>query len=133
MATDDDEPRIILGLAAATTLLDLVGARIATRHQLIGEPFRVTVPDSLPESVVLVAWGTALSGPLAVDGLLLVLARRSAHRAVAALAMVRLAGVLAEPVSWGRRPPRWTMVVSAAHVYLATQVLRHTRRAATVG
>ena len=118
------------GLSGAALALDLVGAWQATRHRLIGEPFGVRPPRCLPEALVVAGWGTALSGPLVADAVLIALApvadrgHPGARRAVALLAALRLVGVLSEPVTWGRRPPRRTMVVAAAHLALGMALLR---------
>ena len=58
---------------------------------------------------MVVGWGTALSGPLVADAVLLAVAPVADHghpgarRAVVLLAALRLVGVLSEPVTWGRR------------------------------
>ncbi len=117
-------------LAWAALALDLVGARMATRHQLVAEPFGLPTPGRLPAALVIPGWGTALSGPLVADAALLAVAPAAdrgdpaARRAVSALAALRLVGVVGEPVTWGRRPPRRTMVVAAGHVVLAAALLR---------
>ena len=120
------------GLTGAALALDLAGARVATRHRLIGEPFGVSPPGWLPEAMVLPCWGTALSGPLMADAALLALApaadhgHRGACRAVSLLAALRLAGVLSEPVTWGRRRTApWAMLVAAAHLVLGVSLLRY--------
>ena len=46
----------------------------ATRHRLIGEPFGVRPPRSLPEALVVAGSGTALSGPLMADAVLIAVA-----------------------------------------------------------
>ena len=122
-------------LAAAAGALDLVGARVAGRHGLVAEPLRLAAPAAIPRPVVLAAWGTALSGPWLVGvglGALAVAAdggREAAGRAICVLGWLRLAGVLAEPVTWGRRRPRWTVLMSGGHVVLAVALIRS--RAAT--
>jgi hypothetical protein len=85
---------------------------VAVRHQLEGEPFRVRLPVRVPRPVELALFGTALSGPLAVDGLLVALGERPG--VVRGLGWLRVVGVLSEPATWGRRRPRWTVVISAA-------------------
>ena len=47
---------------------------MATRHRLIGEPFGVRPPRRLPAALVVAGWGTALSGPLVADAVLLAVA-----------------------------------------------------------
>ena len=111
---------------AAATALDVVGAAVASRLGLVGEPLRITAPAWIPRPVVLVGFGSALSGPLAVDAALLRLAMVSGEgnaapsRWIGRFGWLRLAGVLAEPVTWGRRRPSWTMLLAGAQ--LATSV-----------
>jgi hypothetical protein len=118
------------GLARGALALDLVGAWLAARHHLIGEPLGIRPPRALPEALVVAGWGTALSGPLLADGVLIAVAPAAdrahpgARRAVALLAALRLAGVLSEPVTWGRRPPRRTMIVAAGHFAVGAALLR---------
>jgi hypothetical protein len=119
-------------LALAATVLDLFGVAVARRRGLVGEPLRLTAPASLPTLVVLAGFGTAVSGPLLVDvalGGLAPAADAGAPRARAAirtLAWLRLLGVLAEPITWGRRRPRSAMVLSAAHIAVAMALLQYT-------
>jgi hypothetical protein len=116
--------------ALVAVALDLLGMRVAGRHGLVGEPLRIKAPASIPTGLVLAGWGTALSGPLLVDGVLgsLCLPARepspAVNRAVRALGSLRLVGVLAEPVTWGRRAPRWTMLIAAGHVVVAVGLLQ---------
>ncbi len=117
-------------LALAAVVLDLLGTRVARRHGLVGEPLLITAPETIPSGLVLAGWGTALSGPLLVDGVLGSLclpAREPSHagvRAIRALGALRLAGVLTEPATWGRRAPRWVMLLGAAHVGVAVALIR---------
>jgi len=117
-------------LAGVALALDLVGARLACSRGLIAEPLGLAAPSAIPRSVVLAGWGTALSGPWLVDGGLGALAvaadngRADAGRAVRYLGWLRLAGVLAEPVTWGRRRPRWAVLVSAGQLALAAALIR---------
>lgn len=121
-------------LAWAALVLDLVGARVATRHRLVGEPFGLPTPGLLPAAFVIPCWGTALSGPLVADAALLAVASGAdeghgrARRAVSVLATLRLVGVLGEPVTWGRRPPRQAMLVAAGHLVLGVALLRAVRQ-----
>ncbi len=117
-------------IALALVALDLVGARVARRHGLVGEPLRLRIPDRVPAPVVLVGWGTAVSAPWGMDALLVGLLAgdpERARRGARALAVLRVAGVLAEPVTWGRRRPRWAMGLSAAHLGLGGALLHATR------
>jgi hypothetical protein len=92
----------------------------------------LTAPRSLPAVVVLAGFGTAVSGPLLADVALGGLASAAdagaprARRAIRALAWLRLLGVLAEPVTWGRRRPRSAMVLSAAHLAVAISLVHYT-------
>jgi hypothetical protein len=114
---------------AAAAGLDLLGGRIAKRHRLIGEPLLVGPPRFVPASLTTVVWGTALSGPLLIDAALLALAPAVAGgdavagQVVRTCGVVRLAGVLAEPVTWGRRRPRWAMLVAAAQLIVAAGLM----------
>lgn len=126
-------------LAVAAGALDLAGARLARRHELAGEPFRLTAPSALPRPVVLAGWGTALSAPWLVDvglGALAVAAddgRPGARRWIRMLGWLRLVGVLGEPATWGRRRPRWVVLVSACHVALAAASIRSVRAPSSRG
>ena len=128
---DDPSPRL-RALTGARVALDLVGARIALRHGLVGEPLRIRLPDRVPTPVVLVGWGTALSAPWAMTAAHLALAAGpDAERTRAgtrALAWLGLAGVLSEPATWGRRRPRGAMLLSAAHLAVTLGFLHATRR-----
>ena len=120
-------------LALAATALDVIGARIAVPRGLVGEPLLISVPAELPAGVVLAGWGTALSAPLLMDGALGALSlagdsRGATSRAVRALGMLRLVGVLVEPVTWGRRAPRWAMLISVGHVAIAASLIRQAGR-----
>ena len=125
---DLDERTRLRTIAIALTALDLVGARVALRHHLIGEPLRLRIPASVPHAVALIGWGTAVSAPWAMDAALLSsLAGRDGERARKAarvLGALRVVGVLAEPATWGRRRPRWAMVLSAGHLALGGALLR---------
>jgi hypothetical protein len=119
-------------LALAATALDLLGVCVARRRGLVGEPMRLTAPRSLPAVVVVAGFGTAVSGPLLVDVALAGLAPAAdagaprPRRAIRALAWLRLLGVLAEPITWGRRRPRSAMVLSAAHLAVAMSLVHYT-------
>jgi hypothetical protein len=118
-----DDRRRLQGLAVAATVLDLAGARVAVGHGMVGEPFRIRFPSSAPAPVVLVAWGTAVSAPWWMDAALGAAVAggdiERARRAARVLGGMRLVGVLAEPMTWGRRRPRGAMALSAAHLALA--------------
>lgn len=123
----------MLRLAVAAGALDLVGARLAVRLGMGAEPLRVSVPPTLPRSIVLAGWGTALSGPLLADVGLSTLAcaadsgRHEASGAIRILGWLRLTGVLAEPATWGRRRPRWVVLMSAGHMAVAVALIRSSR------
>lgn len=119
-------------LVVAAGALDVGGARIALRRGLVAEPLRLVAPPAIPRPVVLAGWGTALSGPWLVDVGLAALAvagrgRHNGERAIRALGWLRLLGVLAEPATWGRRRPRWVVLVSAGHVAVAAALIRSSR------
>ena len=118
----------VIGWVAAASALDVIGGRIAKRYGLEGEPLLIGPPGFVPASLTMVLWGTALSGPLVIDTALLALAPAARGDGVAAQAVrtsgaLRLAGVLAEPATWGRRRPRWTMVIAAAQVIVAAGLI----------
>ena len=104
---------------AALVAVDAVGAIVATRHRIAGEPFGVGRSLDPRRPHVSVLWGTGLSAPLA------------SLAAVAAAAVWRPAllrpagavfalGALSEPVVWGRRPCSWPAGVGVmGHVALA--------------
>ena len=125
--------RRLASIAAALIALDLLGARVAMWQGLVGEPLRLRLALGVPASVVLVGWGTAVSAPWGMDALLVGLLAGDdpdrARRGARALAALRVAGVLAEPVTWGRRRPRWAMALSAAHLGLGAALLRAARPA----
>jgi len=114
---------------AAAALLDFLGGSVAQRHGLIGEPLLIGPPRFVPASLTTVVWGTALSGPLLIDAALLALAPAvaggdaGAGQVVRTCGVVRLVGVLAEPVTWGRRRPRWAMLVAAAELIVAAGLI----------
>ena len=119
---------------AAAALLDFLGGSVAQRHGLIGEPLLIGPPRFVPASLTTLVWGTALSGPLLVDAALLALGPAVADgdalagQLVRTCGVVRLAGVLAEPVTWGRRRPRRAMLVAAAQLFVAAGLITHGRR-----
>lgn len=125
-------------LALAAAVLDVVGARVATGRGLVAEPLLITAPAFTPTAVVLAGWGTAVSGPLLVDVALLALGSRAdegqtaARRTIWVLGWLRLVGVLAEPATWGRRAPRWAMLLSTGHVAVAALMIHNARARAAV-
>ncbi len=128
-----DARRRIRQLTAALTVLDLVGARVARGHGLIGEPLRIRIPAAVPTPLVLVGWGTAVSAPWLMDAALArVLAGHDADRArtvARGLGALRCAGVLVEPATWGRRRPRWAMALSIGNLVLGAALVRAAGRA----
>ena len=122
-----EDRRSLRRLTAALVALDLVGARVALRHGLVGEPLRIRAPEWTPTPVVLVAWGTAVSAPWFMDAALTTLVagddEERCRRGARALGALRFAGVLVEPATWGRRRPRWAMALSAAHLGLAASLV----------
>jgi hypothetical protein len=121
-------------LALAATTIDVVGAAVAIRHDLPGEPLGIRLPPSIPRPVELALWGTAVSAPFVTDAGLAILAAADVRRhpaaaaAITALGILRLAGLAAEPATWGRRRPRSAVLLSAAHVPLALAIARAGRR-----
>jgi hypothetical protein len=111
------------------TALDVVGAVVATRKRLVGEPLGIVAPRGLPPALVLAAWGTALSGPLTVDGVLLASTRPGdhaiarSHLPLRVLGGLRLIGVLSEPATWGRRRPRWVVLLNVAQLGIAARLI----------
>ena len=108
------------GITAMAWVTDAVGAAVARRHRLVGEPAMIRPPFELEGPLELTVWGTATSAPFLMDAALLV-APPTGRRVLGAL---RIAGTLAEPVTWGRRRPRAAMLLSAAHLALGVALLR---------
>jgi hypothetical protein len=84
------------------------------------------LPRRVPRAIELALFGTALSGPLVVDGALLAGGRAGSPLGACTqrFGWLRLIGVLSEPATWGRRRPRWTMVISAAQLAAAVGLVR---------
>ncbi|MDQ6697623.1 MAG: hypothetical protein M3Z46_09235 [Actinomycetota bacterium] len=113
-------------LAVAATVIDGVGAVVAHRNQLVGEPFGIRLPLAVPLSTELALWGSATSAPLVMDLFALSLARRPPMdrrraRASIGLGVLRLIGVACEPVTWGRRHATIaTAAMVPCHLAIAT-------------
>jgi hypothetical protein len=122
-------------VAVGALAVDLVGGLVARRSGLEGEPFLVVAPTAIPGPVLLLGWGTALSGPLLADAALVAFGHAADRgsqtmcRPVRWLGLLRLVGVLCEPVTWGRRRPRWTMALSGAQLVVACSLIRCARTA----
>ena len=99
--------------------VDLVGAVVAHRNDVRGEPLGVGRSLDVRRPGVVLLWGTGLSPPLLSLPVAAVVSRwPSRLRVLAALFAV---GGMMEPVFWGRRPcPLHARVLVAAHVSLAT-------------
>jgi hypothetical protein len=96
--------------------VDTVGAVVAHRHRVGGEPFGVGGGLDVRNPAVLFFWGSGLSAPVVS-----LIAAAAAHRHPRVLRVLAVVfGALAEPVFWGRRPcPRSARVLLVAHVGLA--------------
>lgn len=87
---------------AGLLLVDAVGAIVAVRRHVAGEPLGVGASLDVRRPTVLILWGTGHSAPLAsLIGALVV--RHIWPPGLRALGAVFAAGALAEPVFWGRR------------------------------
>ncbi len=114
-------------VAVAAVVLDAVGAVVAQRKGLVGEPFGVTFPFAGPPGVELVVWGSATSAPAVMDAAALYLAGRSQRHSadprdaklMTALGLCRLVGVTCEPATWGRRPSKLATMMAPCHAALA--------------
>lgn len=113
-------------LTLAAGVVDGLGAAVARRNLLAGEPFGIRLPVAVPLGVELALWGSATSAPLVMDVAVYCLTRRSPidrrrARALVGLGLLRLVGVACEPATWGRRR---STIASAAmvpcHLAIAT-------------
>ena len=109
-------------LLAALIGVDAVGATIAVRRDVRGEPFGIGASLDVRTPAVLVFWGSGLSAPLAsLAGA--AVARRIWPRGLRTLGVVFAVGALSEPVFWGRRPCSLVgRVVLVLHVLLAAAI-----------
>lgn len=86
-----------------------LGAAIALRQDIPGEPLGVRVPGSVAVHLAC-GWGSALSAPAPMQAAALAAAFFAKPgvlwpaRTLTGLGVAALAGILAEPVTWGRRP-----------------------------
>lgn len=101
---------VLLGPAALLVAATAYGTAVAiTRPELLGEPFGLRLPGRVRTHVVL-GLGSAVSAPWPMPALALwaaVCGTPGSGRAACTVAVVGtgvLAGVLAEPLTWGRRP-----------------------------
>jgi hypothetical protein len=105
------------GLAVA----DALGAAVAHRHGVAGEPLGLEPGRRLDvhRPAVVAMWGTGLSAPLwSLPAAVVAERRRSGAFRVFGTAWA--AGALSEPVFWGRRPcPKVGRLAVLAHVGLA--------------
>jgi hypothetical protein len=125
-----DRPLLVAALAygAATVL----GARVAVREDVPGEPLGVRVGGRVATQLA-VGWGAGVSAPwpMAVAALGTALrAGRGPGTAAIALGAATVAGQLVEPVAWGRRPssPAVTRSLALNLVTSAGLVLAGRRR-----
>ena len=91
-----------------------LGAAISLRQDIPGEPLGIRVPGTVATHLA-IGWGSALSAPAPMQAIAL-LAAFSARpgliwpaRTLTGIGVAALAGILAEPVTWGRRPRSWAV------------------------
>lgn len=122
-------------LAQLLAIAGLVGTVVGRADdRLVGRPFGVGWPAG--RSGGLLFWGTAVSGPLAMDGLLLVLAAmrrmgprdRQVGRALRLIGLMVVIGQCAEPVTFRRKS-----VGAAARAVMASNLVLGTTLAVTPG
>ncbi len=94
------------GLFAGCSAL---GAAISLRQDIPGEPLGIRVPGTVATHLA-IGWGSALSAPvpMQIAALAAALSARPGltwpARTLTGIGVAGLAGILAEPVTWGRRP-----------------------------
>jgi hypothetical protein len=98
----------LLGAAIGFAAAGGYGARVAVREDVLGEPLGVRAPGRVSTHLAL-AWGAGVSAPWPMPLAAVALALRrppgpGPGAACIALGAATLAGQLAEPVAWGRRP-----------------------------
>ncbi|MGI8663842.1 MAG: hypothetical protein ACR2LQ_11640 [Acidimicrobiales bacterium] len=123
----------IVRLLGAAALLDVLGAAVAMRNrELRGEPYGISCPADLPFPIEVIVWGSATSGPVALDVAAFAASRRLPGRrmglALAALGSLRAIGVLGEPATWGRRRSRLAVLLAICHLAVAGELVRATMR-----
>lgn len=109
-------------LMATSTLW---GAAVSLHRGVPGEPLRVRVPGSVLEHLLL-GLGSGLSAPWPMAAVVLhdALGRRTSRgRASQGVGALLLAGVLVEPVTWGRRERSWWVVSTVVLNLLAAVAL----------
>ena len=111
-----DTGHLRAGLALGLAANQVVGAAVARKHDLVGEPLGLRLPAVVPGPLELACWGTAISGPLVFAPILVGGRRRPELRWLAAL---MVAGQLVEPVVWRRRRPRAATAVIAVNLVLS--------------
>lgn len=101
---------LLLGPAALFVASTAYATAVAyTEPDLRGEPFGLQVPGEVRTHLAL-GWGSAISAPWPMPAIAMWAAARGnpgsrwAPCTVAIVGTGMLAGVLAEPVTWGRRP-----------------------------
>lgn len=106
-------------LLAGLVVVDAIGAIVAVRRRVAGEPLGIGASLDVRRPTVVILWGTGHSAPLAsLAGALVV--RRVWPPGLRALGAVFVAGALSEPVFWGRRSCSILgRLVLALHVVLA--------------
>ena len=107
-----DRPAVAAaGLFAGCSAL---GAAISLRQDIPGEPLGIRVPGTVATHLA-IGWGSALSAPapMQVAALAAAFSARPGltwpARTLTGIGVAALAGILAEPVTWGRRPRSWAV------------------------
>jgi hypothetical protein len=86
-----------------------LGAAISLRQDIPGEPLGIRVPGTVATHLA-IGWGSALSAPVPMQVAALAAALSAwpgltwPARTLTGIGVAGLAGILAEPVTWGRRP-----------------------------
>jgi hypothetical protein len=111
---------LLIGLA----VVDLIGASVAQRHRVAGEPLGIGARLDVRRPMVLVLWGSGLSAPLwSLPAA--AFAERARPGSIRLFAVAWAAGALCEPVFWGRRPcPVLGRLAVGLHVLLALVLAR---------
>ena len=117
-------------VAAAGLFADLfgVGRGHLASAGYPGEPLGIRVPGTVATHLA-IGWGSALSAPapMQVAALAAAFSARPGltwpARTLTGIGVAGLAGILAEPVTWGRRPRSWAV---AAHAAPGTRLRRRT-------
>lgn len=128
--------RPLRGAAALFLASTAWGAAVSLREDLVGEPLGWRAPGTVATHLA-VGWGSGLSAPWPMVAMVLVDAGRGsrgrpAGRWSVVIGVALVAGVLVEPVTWGRRA--WTPLVAStviANLSTGALLVLAGRRAAT--